>query len=161
MSGSLSLIDVALRLGAAMLIGAILGINRDLRDKPAGLKTHSLVTIGSALLTMTSIAFATTVGIVDPNALSRVIQGIITGIGFLGAGVIMRGEGGNVRGLTTAATIWLTACLGIACGAGQWLVVGAGFVAVLFILLIGDYVERAIYRMWHRDGNAESEKDDT
>lgn len=153
MSGSLTVMDVVLRLGAAMLIGAILGINRDLRDKPAGLKTHSLVTIGAAMLTMTSIAFATTVGTLDPNALSRVIQGIITGIGFLGAGVIMRGESGNVRGLTTAATIWLTACLGIACGAGQWTVVGAGFIAVLLILLLGDNVESAIYRMWHKDGN--------
>jgi len=148
---SVSFLDVVLRLGAAMLVGAILGINRELRNKPAGLKTHSLVSLGSALLTLVSVSFATMTGAVDGSTLSRVVQGIITGIGFLGAGVIMRGESGHtVQGLTTAASVWLAACLGIACGAGQWSLAATAFVATLLILVVGDPVERAIVRRWQR-----------
>ena len=149
-ASSFTATDVALRIAIAMLVGAVLGINRDLRDKPAGLKTHSLVTMGSAMLTMVSIAFASATGQVDPGTLSRVTQGIITGIGFLGAGVIMRGETPrSVQGLTSAATIWVAACLGIACGAGQWVIVGAAFASTLVVLVLGDPIEQAIYRRWH------------
>ncbi|HWP02816.1 MAG TPA: MgtC/SapB family protein, partial [Gemmatimonadaceae bacterium] len=113
-----SLRELLIRLGLAVAIGAVLGINRDLRGKPAGLKTHALVALGSSMLTVVSLAVADG-ATADGNAVSRVIQGIITGIGFLGAGVILRGERGySVHGLTTAASVWLSACLGIACGAG-------------------------------------------
>jgi putative Mg2+ transporter-C (MgtC) family protein len=143
--------DIVLRLGAAMLVGAILGINRDLRNKPAGLKTHSLVTIGAALLTMISISFAAMSATIDGGVISRVAQGIITGIGFLGAGVILRNESGqSVQGLTTAATVWIAACFGIACGAGQWRVVITALILTLLVLILGDPVEKAIYRLWHR-----------
>ena len=146
--------DIVLRLGAAMLVGAVLGVNRDLRNKPAGLKTHSLVTI--ALLTMISISFAAMSPTIDGGVISRVAQGIITGIGFLGAGVILRNESGqSVQGLTTAATVWIAACFGIACGAGQWRVVITALILTLLVLILGNPIEKGIYRLWHRqDGKA-------
>lgn len=144
-----SLRELLIRLGLAVAIGAVLGINRDLRGKPAGLKTHALVALGSSMLTVVSLAVADG-ATADGNAVSRVIQGIITGIGFLGAGVILRGERGySVHGLTTAASVWLSACLGIACGAGQRAVALVAFAATLAVLLIGEPIERAVYRMWH------------
>ena len=82
----------------------------------------------------------------DP--ISRVVQGIITGIGFLGGGVILRDESKRtVQGLTTAATIWLAACLGIACGAGQWGITLFSTVAVLLVLLVGEPVERQVRKL--------------
>jgi putative Mg2+ transporter-C (MgtC) family protein len=144
---TLTLQEVLLRLGVAMLVGATLGINRDLRDKPAGLRTLSLVTLGSSLLTIVSIEFAVMSQPMDVGALSRVAQGIITGIGFLGAGVILRGESpASVQGLTTAASIWLAACLGIACGAGQWVLALIALALTMFVLVLGGVVEEAIYR---------------
>jgi putative Mg2+ transporter-C (MgtC) family protein len=144
-----SLRELLVRLGLALLIGAVLGVNRDLRGKPAGLKTHALVALGSCMLTVVALAVSSG-GPADGNAASRVIQGIITGIGFLGAGVILRGERGySVQGLTTAASVWLAACLGIACGAGQRSVALVTFGATLLVLLVGEPIERAVYRMWH------------
>src|SRR5437763_6903547 len=112
--------DVALRLCAATLLGAAIGLNRDLHGKPTGVRTLGLVALGSALLVVgTMQAGPGPHGSVD--ALSRVIQGVITGIGFLGAGVIIHDSGGNqVHGLTTAACIWLTAGIGLICGTGAW-----------------------------------------
>jgi putative Mg2+ transporter-C (MgtC) family protein len=86
------------------------------------------------------------------DAMSRDIQGIITGIGFLGAGVILRTENGqSVHGLTTAASIWLSACLGCACGAGAWVIAGSAFVLVMLILIVGGPLEQWIQKnFWHR-----------
>jgi putative Mg2+ transporter-C (MgtC) family protein len=150
LSASIGLRDIVLRLGAAMLIGAVLGINRELRAKPAGLKTMTLVSLSSALLTMVSISFATMTGVVEGTAVARVVQGVLTGIGFLGAGVILRGETvRDIAGLTTAALIWLAAALGIVCGAGQWELTLSALVAILIVLLAGGPLERAIHRRWH------------
>src|SRR5215207_7615543 len=103
-------IDVFLRLGAAVLAGALIGIDREIRDKPAGLRTITLVSLGSAVFTLTALG----AGMSDST--SRVIQGIVTGIGFLGAGTIIRGQTDqSIRGLTTAASIWLAAAIGISC----------------------------------------------
>jgi len=104
-------LDIALRLIAATLIGGALGLNRDLHDKPTGVRTLALVGLGSALAVM-AVA-----GAGDYNPISRVIQGIVTGIGFLGAGVIMR-EGFNISGLTTAASLWASSAIGILVGVG-------------------------------------------
>ena len=122
--------DVVLRLGAAVLAGAIIGVDREIRGKPAGLRTVSLVTLGAAML----VVLGEGLNAGSSNATSSVIQGIVTGIGFLGAGTIIRGrDEGSVRGLTTAASIWLAAATGVACGLGEWPVV---FVAIGFGLLI-------------------------
>lgn len=146
----ISTVHVLLRLGAAIATGALLGLNRELRDKPAGLKTHTLVSLGAAILTIVGTGFSGMGTVVDPSAAARVVQGVITGIGFLGAGVILRGSNGReVRGLTTAATIWLAACVGIACGAGQWTIAWVSVAAILLILVGGDWLERTLQRRWH------------
>jgi putative Mg2+ transporter-C (MgtC) family protein len=153
---TITLGDVAFRLGIAMVIGAVLGINRDLRGKPAGLRTLGLVSVGASLLTIVSIAFGNLQRAVDPGAVSRVAQGIITGIGFLGAGVILRGQTEqDVHGLTTAASVWLSACLGIACGAGQWQAALVGLAITLFVLIVGGPIEQWIYTRLHRTDSAE------
>ena len=130
MSGmdSLGYLDVLLRLGAAVIAGAVIGLDREVRNKPAGLRTMALVSLGSAVFIVTTAGAAT----VDSS--SRVIQGIITGVGFLGAGSIIRGQTEeSVRGLTTAASIWLAAAVGIGCGLALWPVV---VISSLFGLLI-------------------------
>lgn len=152
LSLSVSLEEVVLRLGAALLVGALLGLNRELKDKPAGLKTHSLVSLGAAMLTLVGISFTASSIVLSGDPISRVVQGIITGIGFLGGGVILRDDSRHtVYGLTTAATIWLAACLGIACGAGQWGIALVATVAVLIVLLVGEPVERQVRRMGDLD----------
>src|SRR6516165_1953206 len=106
------------RLCLAAVIGGVIGINRDLRGKPAGLRTLSMVTIGSALLSLVGGAMTLPGERPDSSSLSRVIQGITAGIGFLGAGVILRDEAKHrIEGLTTASSIWVAASLGVACGA--------------------------------------------
>src|SRR5262249_56112318 len=107
--------DSALRLAAALVVGGAIGINRDLHHKPVGLRTLSLVGLGSALAVLAVAASG------EINAVSRIIQGILTGIGFLGAAVIVRTlDGEHIYGLTTAAATWLTASLGVVCGGPQW-----------------------------------------
>ena len=138
--------EVASRLAVAMLIGCALGINRDLRNKPAGLRTHALVSLGAALVVLTSIVLANAGTPPDTGSVLRAVQGVITGIGFLGGGVILRDrETQSVTGLTTAATIWISACLGIACGAGQWQVALLAVAITLVVLIFGGPVEQAIY----------------
>src|SRR5476649_2542804 len=114
--------EILIRLGSATLAGAVLGLNRELKGKPAGLRTNALVSLGSALLILAGIGIASgSDSVHQADVISRAMQGIITGIGFLGAGVILRDTSGTqVHGITTAATIWLTATLGVLCGAGMW-----------------------------------------
>jgi putative Mg2+ transporter-C (MgtC) family protein len=130
---SLGYLDVFFRLGAAVLVGAVIGFDREIRDKPAGLRTLTLVSLGSAVFTLTAL---------DSGALdstSRVIQGIVTGVGFLGAGTIIRGKTEeSVRGLTTAASVWLAAAIGVACGLAHWpLVLLASVFGLLVLMLEG------------------------
>ena len=134
-------LDIALRLSAASVVGVVLGLNRDLHGKPTGVRTLALVSIAAALIVIA-------VGRGEGDV-SRVMQGIVTGIGFLGAGVIIRSEHGkHVHNLTTAACVWLTACVGMACGVGEWrlLLVGAPIVAV--ILIFGGVFEKWVHRKW-------------
>lgn len=130
--GSLTYGDVFLRLGAAVLVGALIGLDRELRGKPAGLRTVALVALGAAVFVLTAAG----VSEADPDSTSRVIQGIVTGIGFLGAGSIIRGQTeDSVKGLTTAASIWLAAAAGIACGLALWpLVTCAGALGMLILM---------------------------
>jgi putative Mg2+ transporter-C (MgtC) family protein len=111
------------RLGIALLSGAIIGLDREIKHKPAGLRTHMLVSFGSALFTLVPILIGATEQSAD--ALSRVVQGITAGVGFLGAGEILSESqphtgGVRIRGLTSAAAIWISAALGIAAGCGLW-----------------------------------------
>ena len=132
-------IDIIFRLGAAAAAGIIVGINRDLANKPIGMRTLGLVALGAAVVSLATIRFEGMAG--NSDAMSRVVQGIIqgimAGISFIGAGVILRdAQAKTVEGLTTAATVWVTAALGIACGLAAWTIVGVALVLAL-ILLVG------------------------
>jgi putative Mg2+ transporter-C (MgtC) family protein len=124
-----TLTENLIKLGMAVLIGGILGAEREFRDKAAGFRTLILITVGSTLFTIFSLSM-------DPGfTQTRIAANIVTGIGFLGAGAIIR-EHGRVGGLTTAATIWLSAALGMGIGAGELVFVAASTLAVIIVLLI-------------------------
>lgn len=146
-------LEVLARLGAATLIGAALGLNREIRGKPAGLRTHALVALGTALVTLTGIVLAGHDDGFDSNSVSRVIQGIVAGIGFLGGGTILKADSGaHISGLTTAASLWVVACLGIACGVGLWRMALVALVLALLVLIVGEPLEQALHRFLGRGG---------
>ncbi|MEN9674946.1 MAG: hypothetical protein RIS76_842 [Verrucomicrobiota bacterium] len=140
--------EMILRLGSACVMGASIGLNRGRSGKAAGLRTQALVSLGSATVTVAMFELAVVGPVFDTSALSRVIQGVLTGIGFLGAGVIFRDSSGHrVEGLTTAASIWVSAALGLACGAGLWRLALVGVVLALGILQFGIRLENAVQRV--------------
>jgi|RhiMetdeSRZDD1v2_1073273.scaffolds.fasta_scaffold1238240_2 putative Mg2+ transporter-C (MgtC) family protein len=119
-----AMIRLSVRLIVAMIFGAVIGIQRERAGKPAGLRTHMMVALGAAVFVIASGEFG-----MNPDSISRVIQGLVTGIGFLGAGAILKlYEKRAVEGLTTAAGIWMTAALGVAVGLGRF---GLALVATL------------------------------
>ncbi|HEX7984383.1 MAG TPA: MgtC/SapB family protein [Duganella sp.] len=141
--------DISARLGIALLFGCVIGLERNLHGKPTGMKTLGLVALGAALVAMASMEFAPFDGQYSREALSRAVQGVITGIGFLGAGVIVLDNGSaKIKGLTTAASIWMTACIGIVCGMGAWRVAGIGLILVMLLFLLGHPLERMLHRRW-------------
>jgi putative Mg2+ transporter-C (MgtC) family protein len=150
--------EVILRLGSATLVGSLIGLNRDLHGKPTGIRTLGLVALGAAAVTLVAMDATAQAG-ADANALSRIMQGVLTGIGFLGAGVILREDNVHrVRGLTTAACVWMTACIGMICGTGGWRILLVAVVFIAVLLLVGGPVERALHRRWgkkHDDGPPE------
>lgn len=139
--------DLCLRLVSAVLIGGLVGINREMHAKAVGVRTLGLVGLGSALVTLAGSGFA---GDMDGNA-SRALQGLITGIGFLGGGVIVKAEGQNhVHGLTTAASIWMTAALGVACGLGAYLPLVITGILMGLLLGLGGRIDKAVHRRWKK-----------
>ena len=148
---ALSLIEeTAVRLGAALILGGVIGLNRELHGKPAGLRTHALVSLGAAVATIVVLQPMNRDLPTDPNAIGRVVQGILTGIGFLGAGVILRDPSGHVTGLTTAATIWICAVLGIVCGLGYWSIAAITLALSACALFLGRPIERFAERLFKR-----------
>ena len=139
--------DVVIRLLAATGIGGMIGLNRELTRKPAGLRTHALVALGSALAVVSAMEVGTPIDTTHSEAVARVIQGVVAGIGFIGGGVILHTEGRTVVGLTTAATIWVAAALGISCAVGQWRVAGSAVLIALAVLVVGRGVESALHRI--------------
>ncbi len=125
-------LEAALRLIYADILGGIIGFQRERYNKPAGLRTHILICLGSALFTVASVyGFA---GNVDP---ARVAAGVVTGIGFIGAGVIFRGmKGDKVVGITTAASVWITAAIGIAAGVGMYIIAGVVTLITFLVLML-------------------------
>lgn len=118
-----------------VFLAGLIGTERELRGKVAGLRTHILVGVGSALTTLTSFYISDiykNVAVIDPT---RMIAGIVTGIGFLCAGAIIRGGNNNVSGLTTAASLWITSGVGVAVGAGQYLAAIIVSLIVFFVLI--------------------------
>ncbi|WP_246641955.1 MgtC/SapB family protein [Paraburkholderia edwinii] len=156
--------EALLRMVIAMLVGCIIGIDRNMRGKPTGVKTLGLVGLGSCLVTMAGAGFALH-GVAGSDATSRAIQGIVTGIGFLGAGVIVQNAATDkIRGLTTAASIWVTAALGIVCGVGAWSIALIATFLFMVLLILGRIAEHALHRYWlakpqeHRDAMIENEE---
>jgi putative Mg2+ transporter-C (MgtC) family protein len=138
--------EIGLRLGMAALAGSLIGLNRDLHGKPIGLKTLGLVGLATAMVVMAADPSGDATRLSD--AASRTVQGILTGIGFLGAGVIVRAEHQfRVRGLTSAACTWLAACVGIGCGVGQWRIVAMALAIAFILLTVGRRIERWLHRL--------------
>jgi putative Mg2+ transporter-C (MgtC) family protein len=134
-------INLALRLTVGLVLGAIIGFERELHRQPAGFRTHSLVSLGAALFTVVS-AFGFSGPAVDPT---RIAAQIVSGIGFIGAGTILQYRG-HIRGLTTAASLWAVAAIGTAAGAGLFVVAIVGTALILVILSILDRFEEMARR---------------
>jgi putative Mg2+ transporter-C (MgtC) family protein len=137
-------LQIVLRLVAALAAGGIIGLERSFRGRAAGFRTHALVCVASSLLMLVTVYedqwFVSSGGsrvVIDPT---RMAQGIMTGIGFLGAGVIVK-EGLTVRGLTTAASIWVTSAIGILTGIGFYFAAGIGVVLALGTLSVFRWIE--------------------
>jgi putative Mg2+ transporter-C (MgtC) family protein len=125
--------EILTRLGLAVLLGLVLGVEREYAGKPAGMRTYALVTLGAAVFTILSIyGFSSYGGAMDP---SRIAAQIVTGIGFLGAGVIIF-RGTRVEGLTTASGLWVAAAIGMAAGAGMYLVAGAAALLAFVVMVL-------------------------
>jgi len=132
--------EVGLRLAAAVITGMVIGLDREWRGKTVGVRTLALVSLGSALVCLATVHVAALQN--RPDAISRVIQGVIqgvmTGIGCLGAGAILKGPNQHqAHGLTTAATVWVTAALGIACALATWPIalIGVGLTLIVLVVL--------------------------
>jgi putative Mg2+ transporter-C (MgtC) family protein len=126
---------VVWRMAMALALGAAIGWDRERRDAEAGLRTHMLVALGAALFVLVPLEAG-----MDDEQLSRVVQGLVSGIGFLGAGAVLKdSDEGRIHGLTTAATIWATAAVGIAAGLGH---TGTAAIATVFMLLVLVWLRR-------------------
>ena len=134
------LVENLIKLGMSVLLGGMVGAEREFQDKAAGFRTIILITVGSTLFTIFSMSM-------DPGfTRTRVAANIVTGIGFLGAGAIVR-EHGRIAGLTTAATIWLSAALGMGIGAGELVFVSIATIVTVLVLLVFPRIEERIDRI--------------
>ena len=140
--------EVAMRIGAALVLGGLVGLERERKHRPAGFRTMILISLGSAAFMVVAHEIiaqsATTTGpggvVIGPAETSRVLQGLIGGIGFLGAGAVIQNKRA-VRGLTTAAAVWVTAAIGAACGLGLYVTAGVVAAFTMFTLVILEVVE--------------------
>lgn len=139
---------MGLRLVLALVVGAVIGLERERRGRPAGLRTFILVALGSCLFMLVSIYIANVNGRGDPG---RIAAQVVTGIGFLGGGLLLR-TGDTVRGLTTAAGIWAVAALGLAAGAGMYVITIVGTVLVLVVLAVLRQVETRYFGTKENNG---------
>lgn len=147
---------VLLRQAVAVAIGLTLGWERETKRKPAGLKTISLVSLGSCTFVLVALEFVA--GMDQEEQLLRILEGLIGGVGFLGAGAIIQSRG-NVQGLTTAAGLWVAASLGVASGLGYFQIAGLGTLSALLVLrVIGPLGHKAVDEVVE-DGRGESEGD--
>lgn len=129
--------EYIVRLLTALVVGAVVGFEREYRSKAAGFRTMTLICLGAALFTLLSTQIGKDI------APDRIASNIITGIGFIGAGVIFK-DGMSIAGLTTAASIWITAALGMAAGAGEYGMAGAGLVLVIIVLAVFEKLQAVI-----------------
>ena len=137
------LLQVALRLTCAMVVGIVIGLEREFTHRPAGLRTHILVALGACVASVLGeMIFCNMNGNADP---ARISAQVITGVGFLGAGTIMR-EGTTVKGLTTAASVWAVACLGLAAGSGYYFLSLAGMVFIFVTLTLFEFLQHRLMK---------------
>jgi putative Mg2+ transporter-C (MgtC) family protein len=129
-------LEIIERLALAALLGGVIGLEREFHQKPAGLRTNILIAVGAALFTLVAYAMAGSSGVAD-----RVAAQIVTGIGFLGGGAILR-SGDHIHGMTTAATIWVNAAIGMAAGAGAYALAATATVITLVVLALLPPIER-------------------
>ena len=142
----MTLQQLILRLGLALAFGAIVGIDRQMRRKPAGLRTMMLVSLGSATFALVGLNGMDLRGnTMDTGDVSRVIQGIVGGIGFLGAGVVMH-SGMRVAGITTAAAVWVTAAVGVAFGMGEFTLGAVAGIGAILTLSAAAVVETLVFK---------------
>lgn len=145
--------DILIRLFFAAGLGGAIGLNREWEQKPAGLRTHALVGLGSALFALVGLALALQGPEQDLTAPSRILQGLVAGVGFIGGGAILRREqSGSVEGLTTATSIWIVAAVGVATGVGMWRSALASVTIALVILTSGEFIDRLLRRLRGRHG---------
>jgi putative Mg2+ transporter-C (MgtC) family protein len=133
--------ELLARLVLAAIMGGIVGWERETKDKPAGLRTHMMVAVGAATFTLATLQLFI---LAEPNASSdptRIVEGVVGGIGFLGAGQIIQSRG-SVHGVTTAAGIWVVGAIGVACGIGHYVLAGATVTLAFVILALVQYLER-------------------
>jgi putative Mg2+ transporter-C (MgtC) family protein len=143
-------VRITLRLLTALLIGTVVGLQRELTHKPAGLRTHMLVGLGTALFLVSAVEAG-----MDSAALSRIVQGLATGVGFLGGGAILKlASEHEIHGLTTAAGIWMTAAASAAAGLGQIAVALMGTVFGLLILIVFHKLEKELGHRAKKDTEA-------
>ena len=154
-----SALESVARLLLAILAGAILGWEREWMQKPAGLRTHMMVALGAAAFVLAALEFSKESGLegspvqLDPI---RVIHGVIGGVGFLGAGAIIESRGA-VRGITTAASIWVAASIGVACGLGLYTIAFSSVTLAVLVLAAAGFAEHRLFR--DKDKNKPSEPD--
>jgi len=134
-------IDIVIRLCLAFLAGGIIGIERSSRHQVAGLRTHILIALGSCCLMLLSVWLPQKLGSGDPG---RIAAQVVSGMGFLGAGAIIR-LGSNIRGLTTAASLWLTAAVGLTIGAGMFIAALTTVVLAIITLILLNRLERKLF----------------
>jgi putative Mg2+ transporter-C (MgtC) family protein len=132
--------EALLRLALAAALGGAIGLEREFRHRPAGLRTNMLIALGSALFSILSVELGAGAGSPD-----RIAAQVVTGIGFLGAGAILR-SGENVHGLTTAATIWVNAAIGMAAGLGSYTVAAVAAAITLGVLALMPFMENIVDR---------------
>ena len=143
-----ALVECLARLVFATVLGAAIGVNRELHQKPAGFRTHAMVALGAALMTIIALGLSKTPSSPDAEAVSRVVQGIIAGIGFVGGGAILRRDtDSNVHGLTTATSIWVVAAVGMAVGIGMWAAAVIAVGLALIVLTLGALIDRFLHRL--------------
>ena len=119
-------LEFLLRLGACLLLGTVIGVERELRNKPAGISTNCFVMAGACLFTYISQS-------IDPNSPARIATQVVTGVGFLGAGMILKSEGNKVKNLTTAASVWFVAAIGMVIGYGWYAIAAAASVYAVVV----------------------------
>jgi putative Mg2+ transporter-C (MgtC) family protein len=135
----LSNYDIIVRILISLAFGAIVGLEREVKDCPAGLRTHSLVCLGATVFTLASLLLG------GANAdISRIAGQVVVGIGFIGGGVIFKSKD-HVIGLTTAASLWVAAAVGLVIGLGAYFIGAVALIATLFILLAGTAIERHVF----------------